>query len=86
MVRSAGTGVVAYALGLAVLASLAAARSTASMAAGADAITALLAGYHTAFLAGAGFGLIAALLGGLGLRTLAQADAVATDHHSTEGM
>jgi EmrB/QacA subfamily drug resistance transporter len=56
------------ALGLAVLASLAAARSQAATAAGVDAASALNAGYHVAFLVGALFAVTAAALGGLLLR------------------
>jgi hypothetical protein len=56
------------ALGLAVLASLAAARSQGGTAAGADAAAALNAGYHVAFLVGALFAAAAAALGGLLLR------------------
>jgi MFS family permease len=56
------------ALGLAVLASLAAARSQGATTAGADAATALNAGYHVAFLVGALFAATAAALGGLLLR------------------
>jgi EmrB/QacA subfamily drug resistance transporter len=51
------------ALGLAVLASLAASRSATLTAAGSDAIAALNAGYQTAFLAGACFAALAAVLG-----------------------
>jgi len=56
------------ALGLAVLASLAAARSQGATAAGADAAAALNAGYQVAFLVGALFAATAAALGGLLLR------------------
>jgi hypothetical protein len=56
------------ALGLAVLASLAAARSQGATAAGADAASALNAGYHVAFLVGALFAATAAALGGFLLR------------------
>jgi EmrB/QacA subfamily drug resistance transporter len=51
------------ALGLAVLASLAAAQTHGAGAAGEDAITALNTGYHVAFAAGAGFAILAALIG-----------------------
>jgi EmrB/QacA subfamily drug resistance transporter len=57
------------ALGLAVLASLAAARTEDRLAAGASSLEALTAGYHLAFLMGAGFALVAALLGALLIRT-----------------
>ena len=53
------------ALGLAVLASLASARTGALAAGGADAAAALLGGYQVAFGAGAVFALVAAVLGGL---------------------
>ena len=56
------------ALGLAVLASLAAARSQGATAGGPDAVGALNAGYHVAFLVGALFAATAATLGGLLLR------------------
>jgi EmrB/QacA subfamily drug resistance transporter len=61
------------ALGLAVLASLAAARSTALVAAQSDTIAALASGYQLAFLLGALFALAAAALGGIALRTPANA-------------
>lgn len=61
------------ALGLAVLASLAAARSQGATAAGADAASALNAGYHVAFLVGALFAATAAALGGFLLRASASA-------------
>ena len=51
------------ALGLAVLASLAAAKTTDSAARGAPTIEALNAGYHWAFGAGAAFVLLAIVLG-----------------------
>lgn len=51
------------ALGLAVLASLAAARSDALLAAGADHAAALAGGYHAAFLVGAVFAALAGILG-----------------------
>ena len=57
------------ALGLAVLASLAGAQTEDRLAAGASAREALTAGYHLAFLMGAGFALVAALLGALLIRT-----------------
>ena len=61
------------ALGLAVLASLAAARTEDLLASGEDALTALTGGYHAAFLVGAIFALCAAAIGGLMLRTGPQA-------------
>ncbi|MCX7513094.1 DHA2 family efflux MFS transporter permease subunit [Frateuria sp. STR12] len=56
------------ALGLAVLASLAAARTGAALETGIAQAAALNAGYRAAFLAGTGFAVVAALLGGLLLR------------------
>ena len=56
------------ALGLAVLASLAAARSDGLASAGADAVTALNGGYHVAFVVGAVCAATAGVLGGLLLR------------------
>lgn len=57
------------ALGLAVLASLAAARTGALAAAGADPVAALNGGYQAAFLVGAVFAAVAGLLGLVFLRT-----------------
>jgi MFS family permease len=51
------------ALGLAVLASLAAARTGTATALGADVAQALNAGYHLAFAVGAGFAILAAVTG-----------------------
>ena len=65
------------ALGLAVLASLAAARSDALAAAGAATPAALNGGYHLAFLVGAVFALAAAGLAGVLLRTASPASAPA---------
>ena len=56
------------ALGLAVLASLAAYRTASLVAGGTAAIPALAAGYHAAFFLGACFALLAAFLGGAFLR------------------
>ncbi len=56
------------ALGLAVLASLAASRSESLVTSGYDPIAALNGGYHAAFLVGAVFAATAAVLGGLLLR------------------
>jgi membrane protein implicated in regulation of membrane protease activity len=56
-------------LGLAILASLAAARTGSLTAAGADAATALNSGYHLAFLLGAIAAFIAFLLGWIFVRT-----------------
>jgi EmrB/QacA subfamily drug resistance transporter len=57
------------ALGLAILASLAASRSHSLLASGADRLTALTGGYHAAFLAGALFAAGAAALSAVLLRT-----------------
>ncbi|HWD65972.1 MAG TPA: MFS transporter [Solirubrobacteraceae bacterium] len=57
------------ALGLAVLASLAAARTHHLAATGHGLLASLTGGYHLAFLVGAGFAVVAALLGGALLRT-----------------
>jgi hypothetical protein len=56
------------ALGLAILASLAAARTTGLLAAGESRLSALAGGYHVAFLIGAIFASLAALLGAVVLR------------------
>ena len=56
------------ALGLAVLASLAASRTDTLLAAGESEAAALTGGYHVAFLVGAVFAFAAATLGGLLLR------------------
>ena len=70
------------ALGLAVLASLAAARSASVLATGADAPFALNEGYRAAFLIGACFAALAALIGATALRasTPAAAQAGPTAH------
>jgi MFS family permease len=70
------------ALGLAVLASLAAARTGAALDAGAVQAVALNTGYRAAFLAGTGFAVLAALLGGMLLRprALAPGEAPAAAH------
>ncbi|MGN6263881.1 MAG: MFS transporter, partial [Ralstonia sp.] len=57
------------ALGLAILASLAAARTEGLTAAGADATTALNGGYHLAFLLGAVAALLGSVLAGVFVRT-----------------
>jgi EmrB/QacA subfamily drug resistance transporter len=67
------------ALGLAILASLAAARTDALVAIGTEAVQSLNGGYHAAFLAGAIFATIAAGLGAVILRPKVQVDAVASD-------
>jgi EmrB/QacA subfamily drug resistance transporter len=56
------------ALGLAVLASLAASRTDSLLAAGDDSVSALVGGYHAAFLVGAIFALAAALVAAVALR------------------
>jgi EmrB/QacA subfamily drug resistance transporter len=61
------------ALGLAVLASLAAARTSGLAAAGETALESLTSGYHVAFMVGAVFAAAAAVLGGLALRIAAPA-------------
>ncbi len=63
------------ALGLAVLASLAAARTSAVGGSSADALVALNSGYHVAFLVGAIFAAVAALLSASLLRPGAHAPA-----------
>jgi EmrB/QacA subfamily drug resistance transporter len=60
------------ALGLAVLASLAAARTDSLHVAGADALQAVNGGYHAAFMVGAIFAAAAALIGAVGIRTRVQ--------------
>jgi len=59
------------ALGLAILASLAAGRTEGLAAAGADAMTALNGGYHLAFLLGAVAALLGSVLAGVFVRTRA---------------
>src|SRR4249920_2776911 len=63
------------ALGLAILASIAARKTSSLVASGESLVSALDGGYHVAFLAGAGFALAGAVLGGLLLRTPAPAPA-----------
>ncbi|SFV03413.1 drug resistance transporter, EmrB/QacA subfamily [Polaromonas sp. YR568] len=65
------------ALGLAVLASLAAARTSSLAAGGAEAVAALNGGYQIAFVVGAVFATLAAVLGAVLLRTGAAAGAQA---------
>lgn len=69
------------ALGLAILASLAASRTTERLAAGADQLAALNAGYHAAFLVGALFAATAALLGAVLMRTKAAVGVAAPAVH-----
>ena len=68
------------ALGLAVLASLAASRTDTLTADGAGELEALTGGYHLAFLVGAIFAFAAAALGGLLLRQGAYAAAPEAEH------
>ncbi|HEY1774482.1 MAG TPA: MFS transporter [Gammaproteobacteria bacterium] len=68
------------ALGLAVLASVAAARTSGLAAAGVGHATSLAGGYQAAFLCGACFALLAGLLGVFLLRTPSGAPKVATAH------
>ena len=63
------------ALGLAILASLAAARTEGLAAAGADATTALNGGYHLAFLLGAVAAVLGSVLAGVFVRTRAHGPA-----------
>jgi MFS family permease len=65
------------ALGLAVLASLAAAHTDSLVASGSSQIAALNGGYHLALLVGAAFAVAAATIGVVFLRSGAQASAVA---------
>jgi hypothetical protein len=71
------------ALGLAVLASLAASRTDALRADGHGQLAALTGGYHAAFLVGAIFALVAAVLGGSLLR--ARTPQVAEEHEQPVG-
>ena len=68
------------ALGLAILASIAASRTDSLLASGEDQLAALNGGYHAAFLVGAVFAVGAAVIGGTLLRPQPQ-DA----HHASEG-
>ena len=71
------------ALGLAVLASLAASRTETLEASGEPPLEALTGGYHAAFLVGALFAFAAAAIGGILLRTRT---APAHDEHAPEGV
>jgi EmrB/QacA subfamily drug resistance transporter len=73
------------ALGLAVLASLAASRTDTLLASGDDQLTALTGGYNLAFLVGAVFALLAAALGGALLRVAGPA-AEPTERASEPGV
>jgi MFS family permease len=68
------------ALGLAILASLAASRTSSRLADGAGRLAATTDGYHIAFLAGVGFALAAAVLGLTLLRAQLPAPAHAHEH------
>ena len=68
------------ALGLAILASLAASRTDDRLAAGEDELAALTSGYHAAFLVGALFAVVAAVLGATLLRAGAPAGAHGGEH------
>jgi MFS family permease len=70
------------ALGLAVLASLAAARAETLAGDGASQLEALVGGYHAAFLVGALFALAAAAIGGIFLRADVRQSAGAADPHA----
>ena len=72
------------ALGLAVLASLAASRTSTLRAGGDDRLSALTGGYHLAFVIGALFAALAASLGAVLLRPGQQAEAHAHDAHVGE--
>ncbi|HUE26608.1 MAG TPA: DHA2 family efflux MFS transporter permease subunit [Solirubrobacteraceae bacterium] len=69
------------ALGLAILASIAASRTHSLLASGASHVGALTGGYHAAFLIGAGFAVAAAVIGAVRLRnpSMAAAPAVPAD-------
>jgi len=73
------------ALGLAVLASLAAAQSASGGAQQADTPAALASGYHVAFLVGAIFAAMAATIGGAWLRPGAQAAAHTAAQQERDG-
>ena len=66
------------ALGLAVLASVAASRTGSLASSGGDRLAALTGGYHLAFVVGALFAVVAAAVGGLLLREQAPAHGQAT--------
>jgi sugar phosphate permease len=73
------------ALGLAVLASLAASRTDALLAAGDDAVSALNGGYRVAFLVGALLAAVAALIGFAFIRGTGQAEPAADPHAALGG-
>jgi len=68
------------ALGLAVLASIAAARTHQALAAGAATVAGLNSGYHLAFGTGAAIATLAAVIGGSMLRNAAPGGAAASGH------
>ena len=68
------------ALGLAVLASLAASRTAQLVASGESHLAALTGGYHAAFVVGALFAASAAVIGAVFLRTASPAGAAAHAH------
>lgn len=72
------------ALGLAILASLAAGRTDKLLANGVDAVVALNGGYHVAFVFGAIFAAAAALIGAIFLRTRAPVKAGSADDTVTD--
>ena len=74
------------ALGLAILASLAASRSSSLLAAHHSHAAALVGGYHLAFVVGAGFALIAAAVAAVGVRDRSEVPATAHDRglHAAE--
>jgi MFS family permease len=69
------------ALGLAILASLAASRTSMLLSKGSETTAALLSGYHLAFFVGASFAFIAALLSALLLKTRGQTHAAEMPTH-----
>jgi EmrB/QacA subfamily drug resistance transporter len=73
------------ALGLAILASLAAARTDTLLASGTDSLAALNDGYHVAFVVGAIFAAAAALIGGFVLRTSSVAASAAEPADASAG-
>lgn len=76
---------IGMALGVAVLSTLAAARTTKLLDAGARESAALTGGYHVAFAVGAGLLVAAFLVAVAVLRTPTRARTIARSHHATEG-
>ena len=76
------------ALGLAILASLAASRTSSLLGSHHSGATALLGGYHVAFIVGAAFALLAAAVAGVGLRRRSEAPVMARElaGHAGEGI